>query len=91
MIVSAAQEHELILSVLTGRGARPDTAGLQARWLVEADLRGQDSHGLRRLPILARRMERGLLVPNAEPVMSWPVWRAALALGPGAAALRDSG
>ena len=32
MIVSAAQEHELILSVLTGRGARPDTADLQARW-----------------------------------------------------------
>jgi len=35
MIVSAAQERELILSVLTGRGARPDTADLQARWLVE--------------------------------------------------------
>jgi L-2-hydroxycarboxylate dehydrogenase (NAD+) len=71
MIVSAAQEHELILSVLTSRGARPDPADLQARWLVEADLRGQDSHGLRRLPILARRMERGLLMPNAEPVTSW--------------------
>jgi len=45
MIVSAAQGHELILGVLTGRGAQPDTEDLQARWLVEADLRGQDSHG----------------------------------------------
>jgi LDH2 family malate/lactate/ureidoglycolate dehydrogenase len=72
MIVSAAQEYELILSVLTARGARPDAAAVQARWLVEADLRGQGSHGLRRLPILAMRMERGLLLPNACPVPAWP-------------------
>jgi len=36
MIVSAAQENELILTVLSGRGARPDTADLQARGLAEA-------------------------------------------------------
>ena len=36
MIVSPAQVHELILSVRTGRGARPGPADLQACWLVEA-------------------------------------------------------
>jgi L-2-hydroxycarboxylate dehydrogenase (NAD+) len=71
MIVTAMAEHELILGVLTAYGAGPDAAQLQARWLVEADLRGLGSHGLQRLPMLVARIERGVIVPDADPVLSW--------------------
>jgi LDH2 family malate/lactate/ureidoglycolate dehydrogenase len=36
MIVSATEEHELILAVLGAHGALPETATVQAHWLVEA-------------------------------------------------------
>jgi Malate/L-lactate dehydrogenase len=71
MIVTAMAEHALILGVLTAYGAGPDAAQLQARWLVEADLRGLGSHGLQRLPMLVARIERGVIVPDADPVLSW--------------------
>lgn len=70
MIVTAAAERELIVSILSARGAPPTAADVQARWLVEADLRGVGSHGLQRLPILVQRIERGLIVPDAEPSVS---------------------
>jgi LDH2 family malate/lactate/ureidoglycolate dehydrogenase len=50
MIVSAAEEHELILAVLGAHGALPETATVRAHWLAEADLRGQGSHGMQRVP-----------------------------------------
>jgi L-2-hydroxycarboxylate dehydrogenase (NAD+) len=70
VIVTAAAERELIVSVLSALGAPPTAADVQARWLVEADLRGVGSHGLQRLPILVQRIERGLIVPDAEPSVS---------------------
>lgn len=39
--------------------------------LVEADLRGQNSHGLLRLPVIADRARAGLIRPGAQPVMTW--------------------
>jgi LDH2 family malate/lactate/ureidoglycolate dehydrogenase len=71
MIVTAAAERELIVSVLSAYGAPPAAAALQARWLVEADLRDVGSHGLQRLPMLVRRIERGLIAPAADPDVSW--------------------
>ena len=44
---------------------------MQAQWLVEADLRGQSSHGIARLPVLVGRIRGGLLAPNSETVMRW--------------------
>lgn len=38
-----------------------------ARSLVDANLRGVDSHGVLRLPIYAERIERGLVDPTAVP------------------------
>lgn len=67
MIVTAAAERELIVSVLSAFGAPPAAADIQARWLVEADLRGVGSHSLQRLPVLVRRIEHGLiLAPYVE-------------------------
>jgi L-2-hydroxycarboxylate dehydrogenase (NAD+) len=71
MMVTAAAEQELIAGVLSALGAPPAAADTQARWLVEADLRDVGSHGLQRLPMLVKRIERGLIVPGANPAVSW--------------------
>lgn len=88
MIVSAAEEHELILAVPGAHGALPETATVQAHWLAEADLRGQGSHGMQRVPGTAavrvpgdraersRRQQAGVDIPDT-------VWHEALARRPG--------
>lgn len=58
-------------SVLVARGARADAAEIQAQHLVEGELRGHPSHGVRRLAVLAERIDAGLLDPRAEPEMTW--------------------
>ena len=57
--------------LLVQRGARQPHAALQARVLVEAELKGHPSHGLLRLPRLLTRMERGLADPCAEGLAHW--------------------
>ena len=69
--VSAREEHDVIVAALIGAGAHSDVAAVQAQWLVEADLKGQSSHGLARLPVLVGRMRAGVLSPNTEPAMTW--------------------
>lgn len=49
--------------------SEPDAAYL-ADTLIEANLRGVDSHGLIRLPIYSRRIEAGLVDPAATPVVT---------------------
>lgn len=69
--VSARDERDVITAALIRHGALAEPAVLQAQWLVEADLRGQSSHGIARLPILVGRIRAGLLAPNSEPLMNW--------------------
>ncbi|HEY5304039.1 MAG TPA: Ldh family oxidoreductase [Acidimicrobiales bacterium] len=69
--VSAREERDVIVAALQRNGASLEPASVQADWLVEADLRGQSSHGIARLPILVARIQAGLLVPNAQPLMTW--------------------
>ena len=78
MRLSHPEELAVINSVLDAHGAAAEPAALQAHWLVEADLRGHRSHGLQRLPVIARRIDAGLSRPNAEPAA-----RVANALGRG--------
>lgn len=56
---------------LVDRGAPQQQARLQAEHLVEAELRGHPSHGLRRLRVLGARVENGLIVPGATPTLDW--------------------
>lgn len=51
-------------------GYAADDAGYLAATLVEANLRGVDSHGLIRLPIYSRRVEAGLVLPSARPIVT---------------------
>jgi L-2-hydroxycarboxylate dehydrogenase (NAD+) len=69
--VSASDERALILEILRGLGAPQESAQTQARWLLEADLRGHPSHGLHRLSVIAERIAQGLADPAAAPVLEW--------------------
>jgi L-2-hydroxycarboxylate dehydrogenase (NAD+) len=71
LTVSAVEARALSEAVLSGLGATPDGARAQTGLLVEADLRGRPSHGLQRLPVLAQRIEKGLIDPAAQPQLEW--------------------
>lgn len=71
MIVAEAEELDLAVRVLEAHGAPPHAAAVQSRQLVEADLRGQHSHGLQRLPTIAQRIRNGLADPTALPATRW--------------------
>jgi LDH2 family malate/lactate/ureidoglycolate dehydrogenase len=68
-----ADEHslsEFIERVLVSIGARQEHAASVARVLVDADLRGIDSHGTARLPAYVRLVDLGFLDLEAEPKVS---------------------
>lgn len=71
--VSATAEElcDLAAFALTLRGATDEHACIQAEHLVQAELRGHPSHGLRRLAVLATRIDNGLIDPAAEPILEW--------------------
>ncbi|WP_114905841.1 Ldh family oxidoreductase [Ornithinimicrobium murale] len=71
MIVNEADELELVSKVLLAHGAPSPAAKIQARVLVEGDLRGQQSHGLQRLPVLVERITNGVIDAAAVPVEKW--------------------
>jgi L-2-hydroxycarboxylate dehydrogenase (NAD+) len=62
---------DLIVAVLKGLGANDDEAYIQADVWTEADLRGIHSHGVQRLPVMATRIQKGLLKPNVAPELTW--------------------
>jgi L-2-hydroxycarboxylate dehydrogenase (NAD+) len=70
-LVSAAAEQQVIESVLTSLQVPAGEAATQATALVEADLRGHPSHGLRRLPVLAGRIASGVIVPGVPTLLHW--------------------
>jgi len=62
---------DLIVAVLCGLGANKEEAAIQADVWTEADLRGIHSHGVQRLPIMASRIQKGLLKVNVKPEKTW--------------------
>lgn len=62
--------HSWAARVLQRLGYSAADADYLADTLVEANLRGVDSHGLIRLPIYGRRIEAGLVDPSARPVVT---------------------
>lgn len=69
--IDAAEEQTLTVEVLRRLGAGEDEAADQARVLVEGDLRGRPSHGVQRLPVIAQRIQRGLIRPDAKHKATW--------------------
>ena len=56
-------------ALLRGAGLAPVSADTVAKLLVEANLRGVDSHGTSRLPTYVERLRAGLVNRNPKPVV----------------------
>jgi LDH2 family malate/lactate/ureidoglycolate dehydrogenase len=69
--VDAATAIDVTSAALRAAGADPHGAQIQSQHLIEAELRGHPSHGLRRLPTLVGRMRAGLLDAEARPSLVW--------------------
>ena len=57
-------------SLLKTLGASEERAALVSESMILANLRGIDSHGIRRLPIYVQRIEKGLLDPEGEIILA---------------------
>ncbi|TXN29997.1 Ldh family oxidoreductase [Lacisediminihabitans profunda] len=69
--VDAHTLTDTVRAVLRANGADAAGAQTQATHLIEAELRGHPSHGVRRLPIIVERLRAGFIVPGVEPEFSW--------------------
>ncbi len=65
--VDVAAWHALGVEILKKHGVDEKPAAIVASVLVEADKRGVASHGVARLPSYIKRVQMGLLQPNARP------------------------
>jgi L-2-hydroxycarboxylate dehydrogenase (NAD+) len=71
LIVPAGEIKDLIEEVLIAHGAVPADADTQAAFLLEGNLRGQQSHGLQRLDVLVGRIRNGVLRCDTTPELTW--------------------
>jgi L-2-hydroxycarboxylate dehydrogenase (NAD+) len=69
--VDADAVRAAVTAVLRRHGATADDAAMQADHLVEGDLRGHPSHGIRRLPVLVERLRAGVATSGIDPRMTW--------------------
>src|SRR5207244_12006498 len=69
--VSKKEQMDTIVAVLRGLGANEEEALIQADVWTEADLRGIHSHGVQRLPVMATRIQKGLMKVNVKPELVW--------------------
>jgi len=66
--VSAENARDFVSSVLRGNGVPAENAAIVAKCLIQADLRGVDTHGMNRIPSYMERIRQGVLDPAAQPV-----------------------
>lgn len=71
LTMPADQVRALMHDALVAHGASDDDAAIQAGVLLEAELRGHPSHGLRRIPVLVGRLDAGLIVSGAAIEHEW--------------------
>ncbi|KAF2795356.1 Malate/L-lactate dehydrogenase [Melanomma pulvis-pyrius CBS 109.77] len=65
--VTAPEATAFIEGVLVGNRVPVENAAIVAKCLVEADLRGVDTHGMNRIPSYMARIRQGVLDPQASP------------------------
>jgi LDH2 family malate/lactate/ureidoglycolate dehydrogenase len=65
--VSALDARSFVEQVLISNGVPKINAIIVAKCLVEADLRGVDTHGMNRIPSYMARIREGVLDPRASP------------------------
>ncbi|KAK9344192.1 Malate/L-lactate dehydrogenase [Lipomyces starkeyi] len=70
LYVTAADARTFVQDVLIRNGVPPENAVIVAKCLVEADLRGVDTHGVNRIPSYMARIREGVLDAGALPTLS---------------------
>lgn len=68
-VIDPALLRDFALAVLEAVGVPRGDAGIVAEHLVEAELRGLDSHGVSRLPVYVQRLRQGLVAATARPAV----------------------
>lgn len=68
--VTASKAQSLVEGILTGNGVSKENATTIANCLVQADLRGVDTHGINRIPSYMARVRQGVLDPTATPSLT---------------------
>lgn len=68
--VTAAAAQAFVESVLTGNGVAKENATIVAKCLIQADLRGVDTHGMNRIPSYMARVRQGVLDAKATPTLT---------------------
>ncbi|KAF2274752.1 malate/L-lactate dehydrogenase-like protein [Westerdykella ornata] len=69
LLVPPSTAHRFAVDLLTHNGVASTDAAIIASALVEADLRGHDTHGIQRLPSYIARIRHGVLDPHASPTL----------------------
>ena len=68
--VSEKRLRKLMLEILLAVGCDTSSAETTADVLIEADLRGYETHGLIRLPAIVNRIQSGMINPTARPYIT---------------------
>lgn len=68
--VTATNARSFVEGILVGNGVTKDDASIIANCLVQADLRGVDTHGMNRIPSYMARIRQGVLDPKAIPELT---------------------
>jgi LDH2 family malate/lactate/ureidoglycolate dehydrogenase len=67
--IAASEARAFVEKILVGNGVPSDNAIIVAKCLVEADLRGVDTHGMNRIPSYMARIREGVLAADASPTI----------------------
>lgn len=72
--IAATKLEAFVKRALEAAGFSSEDADIVAVLMVEADLRGSDTHGVIRLPLYLRRLKAGGIKPrpNIRIVKEWP-------------------
>lgn len=68
--VSGPSAQLFVESILRANGVLAENAVIIARCLVQADLRGVDTHGINRIPSYMARIRQGVLDAKATPTLT---------------------
>lgn len=67
--VRASEARAFVENILVGNGVPRPNAAIVAQCLIEADLRGVDTHGMNRIPSYMARIRQRVLDPKASPTL----------------------
>ncbi|KAK2803829.1 hypothetical protein FQN50_006836 [Emmonsiellopsis sp. PD_5] len=70
IFIPSSTAHRFVRHLLEKHGVSSQNADIVAKCLVEADLRGVDSHGINRIPSYLTRIRQGVLDPAASPTLT---------------------